>query len=62
MTLDQTRPQLDHDPRCPRKRPPVLVAGWDRQPLLSCPQCGRTAPAPDQRPDRPHATEETKPC
>ena len=42
-------PGLEHDPRCPRKRPPILIAGWDRQPLLSCPQCGRTASAPDQR-------------
>lgn len=62
MTLDQTRPQLDHDTRCPRKRPPILIAGWDQKPLLSCPQCGRTAPAPDQRPAQPHTTEETKPC
>ena len=54
---------LTHDPRCPRRRPPVLVAGWHREPLLNCPDCGRTAPAPDQRPARPARTpEETKPC
>lgn len=46
---------LTHDERCPRRRPPVLVAGWDRAPLLNCPDCGRTAPAADQRPAKPDA-------
>ena len=41
--------EIDHDPRCRRRKPPMLIAGWNRAPLLSCPSCGRTAPADDTR-------------
>ena len=48
--------EIDHDPRCRRRKPPVLIAGWNRNPLLNCPDCGRTAPAADQRPANPERT------
>ena len=38
------------------------VVGRQARPEAWCPSCGRTAPAPDQRPARPNTTEETKPC
>jgi len=55
---DPTRPVIEHAPRCQRRRPPVLVAAWHRAdaPLLACPECGRTAPAPDTRDPRPGRT------
>ena len=59
---DDTRPQLDHAARCQRRAAPLLRLSWRALPELFCPECGRTAPAPDQRPARPQTTEETKPC
>ena len=53
------RPLIDHHPRCTRRGAPVLIAGWDRTPLLQCPSCGRSTPAPDQRPTTVAATATT---
>lgn len=52
---DQTRPYLEHAPRCQRRRPPVLVAGWGAHDpgRVLCPECGRSVAAPDARPPRP---------
>lgn len=56
MTTDETRPYLEHAPRCQRTRPPMLRASWGGSPELWCPCCGRYAPADDTRPPRPTPT------
>jgi len=50
---DPTRPLIEHSRFCQRRRPPVLIAGWDGHALLSCPDCGRRAPADDTRETTP---------
>jgi len=56
---DQTRPYLEHAPRCQRRRAPILRASWRGNPEVWCPECGRHTPADDTRPTRPTHTEET---
>jgi len=46
---DPTRPRLDHAAQCQRRRPPILRLSWDGAPEAWCPECGRRAPADDQR-------------
>lgn len=46
---DTTRPYLDHAAQCKRRRPPILRLAWGGTPEAWCPDCGRTAPAPDTR-------------
>jgi hypothetical protein len=42
-------PLIEHAARCRRRRPPILRAAWDATPEVWCPECGRSAPAVDQR-------------
>lgn len=46
------RSLIEHAPRCQRRRPPILRAAWDAAPEVWCPECGRSAPADDQRTER----------
>lgn len=41
---------IEHEPRCQRRKPPILRAAWNLSPELWCPECGRTCPADDTRP------------
>lgn len=59
--VQQAGTVLDHAPRCQRRGAPLLRLSWRSLPELFCPECGRTAPAPDTRPTRPTHTEETNP-
>lgn len=38
-----SRPELEHGPRCQRRRAPLLRLDWRSRPELWCPDCGRHA-------------------
>lgn len=54
--MTDTMPMIDHANRCQRRGAPLLRLPWCSLPELFCPECGRTAPAPDQRPTTEAAT------